>query len=38
MEGMKNAYVIWTGNTKGRAHLGNLGVIERVLLKWILKE
>jgi hypothetical protein len=35
---MKNSYKIFTGNLKGRSHLGELVIVECIILKWILKK
>jgi hypothetical protein len=29
---------IWSGNLKGRDHLGDTGICGRIILKWILKK
>jgi hypothetical protein len=29
---------IYSGNSKGGDHFGDLGAVERIILKWILKE
>jgi hypothetical protein len=33
---MRNAYIIWVGNLKGRDHSAGVGVDGRIILKYIL--
>jgi hypothetical protein len=35
---IRNAYSVLIRNLRGRVHFGDFGVIERVILKWVLKE
>jgi len=37
MEEIRNAYKCWSGNLKGRDHLEDLGMNEKIILEWILK-
>jgi len=37
MEEMKNAYKLWSENVKGRDHVEDTGIDERIKLRWILK-
>jgi hypothetical protein len=35
---MRNAYRVLSEDMKGRDNLGELGVVGRIILKWILKK
>jgi hypothetical protein len=38
VEGMRNAYKVWSVNVKGRDHLGDIMVDWRIISKRMLKE
>jgi hypothetical protein len=35
IEDMRGSTKVWWGNLRERGHLGNLGVDERIILRWI---